>query len=98
MNTKQLVSVLSHKNKMSEQKVTELLQLTMSKMCDELVDGKVISVKGFGAFEVKKKNERVLVQPITGIKMLVPPKLVLSFKQSTILKDKLKGTYKNSPN
>ena len=40
--------------------------------------------------EVKKKNERVSVNPTTGIRMLVPPKLVLTYKPSSLLKEKLK--------
>ncbi len=41
--------------------------------------------------ETKKKMERVIVNPSTGQRMLVPPKLVLSFKPNQTWKDKLKG-------
>ena len=43
----------------------------------------------FGTFEVKKRMERILVNPNNGKKMLVPPKLVLNFKPVTGLKEKL---------
>ena len=42
-------------------------------------------------FETKKKMERVIVNPSTGQRMLVPPKLVLNFKPNQTWKDKLKG-------
>jgi DNA-binding protein HU-beta/integration host factor subunit alpha len=35
--------------------------------------------------------ERVIVNPGTGQRMLVPPKLVLNFKPNQTWKDKLKG-------
>ena len=44
-----------------------------------------------GTFEVKKKLERVLVNPATKQRMLVPPKMVVSFKPNTGLKDKVNG-------
>ena len=53
-------------------------------------DGDSVSLSGFGVLEVKKKNERVSVNPTTGKRMLVPPKLVLTYKPSSLLKDKLK--------
>jgi nucleoid DNA-binding protein len=39
---------------------------------------------------VKKKLERIVVNPSTKQRMMVPPKLVLSFKPSSAVKDKFK--------
>ena len=49
-----------------------------------------IAVPGFGTFEAKKKSERVTVNPASGKKMLVPPKIALTFKASALLKSKLR--------
>lgn len=49
-----------------------------------------VSIQGFGIFEPRKKLERITVNPVTGKKMLVPPKIVLSFKPATPIKNKLK--------
>ena len=43
-----------------------------------------------GLFEPKKKLERVVVNPSTGKRMLVPPKMILSFKPGSAIKTKLK--------
>lgn len=59
-------------------------------MTRQLEEENVISVQGFGTFEVKKKAERIAVSPTTKQRMLVPPKLVLAYKPSTLLKDKFK--------
>ena len=47
-------------------------------------------LEGFGSFEVKKKAERISINPASKQRMLVPPKLVLSYKPSNTLKDKFK--------
>ena len=62
----------------------------LSDMSRQLEEGNVISVQGFGTFEVKKKAERISVNPTTKQRMLVPPKLVLTYKPSSLLKDKFK--------
>ena len=62
----------------------------MYKRQQELEEGNVIAVQGFGSFEVKKKAERISINPASKQRMLVPPKLVLSYKPSNTLKDKFK--------
>ena len=59
-------------------------------MTQELQDGKTIAIQGFGIFEVKKKLERISVNPATQQRMLIPPKLVLTYKPSNTLKEKFK--------
>ena len=60
-------------------------------MGDAFQEDNSILVPNFGVFETKKKMERIMVNPATGQRMLVPPKLVLSFKPNQTWKDKLKG-------
>lgn len=50
----------------------------------------IIAIAGFGSFEVKKKMERVLINPQTKQRMLVPPKLSLTFKPTYSLKNEAK--------
>ena len=59
-------------------------------MSEDFEKGENVTISGFGTFEVKKRMERVLVNPTTGKKMLVPPKLVLGFKPSNSIKEQLK--------
>lgn len=68
-------------------KLVEALAGVLSTRCGELGS---VYVPGFGTFEPKKRNERVMVHPATGKRMLVPPKVVLGFKVSNVLKTKLK--------
>ena len=58
-------------------------------LADVLTEGTVLSVQSFGNFEVKKKLERVVVNPQTKERMLIPPKLSMSYKPSSLLKEKM---------
>lgn len=66
-----------------------MLQSLLEVMQKQWQEGDSVSITGFGLFEVKKKNERISVNPGTKKRVLIPPKLVLSFKPSVMLKDKL---------
>ena len=90
MNNKQFLTELSGKCQMSAEQAAEQIQTLIGVMENLWQNGDSVSLSGFGVLEVKKKNERVSVNPTTGVRMLVPPKLVLTYKPRSILKEKLK--------
>ena len=59
-------------------------------IAEKLDDDTQLAVQGFGTFEVKKKMERAVVNPANKQRKLIPPKLVLAFKPSPVLKEKMK--------
>ena len=91
MNNKEFISELSSRMGYSTNYTQRLVTNIVNNMGDSLMDGDTIQVPNFGTFEVKKKMERVMVNPSTGQRMLVPPKLVLGFKPSATWKDKIKN-------
>lgn len=90
MNNKEFISELSKRLGYTLKDTTQLLNSTVSVMTKQLQDGDTIAIQGFGTFEVKKKMERISVNPVTQQRMLVPPKLVLTYKPSNVLKGKFK--------
>ena len=55
-----------------------------------LQDNETVNISRLGTFEVKKRLERVIVNPGNGQRMLVPPKLVVNFRPVNSAKEKLK--------
>jgi len=90
MNHKELIASMAAKMNAPKSVVESLLDTTIGTCTELLGEGKTIGFQSFGNFEVRKKDERLSVHPATQIRTLVPPKLVVNFKQSNILKDKLK--------
>ncbi|MBO7138845.1 MAG: HU family DNA-binding protein [Bacteroidaceae bacterium] len=91
MNNKVFISDLASRTKYNSKEVSALVSATVSAIINELSEGNTIAISGFGSFEVKKKLERVLVNPTTKVRMLVPPKIVVNFKPNMSLKEKVKG-------
>lgn len=90
MNNKEFTSELSERLGYTVKDTSELIASVLGDMTQQLQEGNIIAIQGFGSFEVKKKAERISINPTTKQRMLVPPKLVLAYKPSVILKDKFK--------
>jgi DNA-binding protein HU-beta len=90
MNNKELIASMALKMNAPKSMVAVLLETTIATCTELLLEEKTIGFQSFGNFEVRKKEERLSVHPSTHIRTLIPPKLVVNFKQSNILKDKLK--------
>ena len=90
MNKKEFTSELAERLGYTIKDTSELMNSLLSSMTQELEEGNVIAIQGFGSFEVKKKAERISINPASKQRMLVPPKLVLSYRPSNTLKDKFK--------
>lgn len=88
MNNKEFITELSKRLDCSQKEATQLADATVTLIGQQLEEGKTVLVPGFGSFRVKKKMERVVVNPVTQQRLLIPPKLVLVYKSSHVLKNK----------
>ena len=73
MNNKEFILELSKKTGYSSKDVTQYVSSLLNIMSQELQDGNSVSIQGFGTFDVKKKMERISVNPVTHQRMLIPP-------------------------
>ena len=90
MNNKELVAELARSTGYSLSDTQRMITNVINAMSDGFQEGDTVAIPNFGTFEVKKKMERIMVNPSTQQRMLVPPKLVLGFKPSAAWKEKLK--------
>ena len=88
MNNKEFISELSKEMGLSASATTKLMGETIKIFEEHFEHNDVVNFSGFGTFEVKKKMERISVNPTSGKRYLIPPKLVLAVKPSNVLKDK----------
>lgn len=89
MNNKEFIAELSRRLGYTVKDAPSLMVALVAEMTDELEDENVIAIQNIGSFEVRKKQERVVVNPATQQRMLVPPKLVINFKPSASFKEKM---------
>ena len=69
---------------------TSTVDAIVALVTERLKENDQINISGFGVLEAKKRNERLSVNPKTGQRFLIPPKIVPAFRPSSKLKDKFK--------
>lgn len=90
MDNKKLNDRIAARLGLKKANVQNLQDGLIETLRNQLTQQNTIAVPGFGTFEAKKKNERVVTNPSNGKRLLLPPKITLSFKVSNVLKSKLK--------
>lgn len=90
MDNKTLIDNLSERLDKSRDEVSDLMESFGLVMADILKAGDIVAVPTVGNFETKLKPERIALHPSTGRKLLVPPKITINFKPSSLLKQKLR--------
>lgn len=90
MDNKTLIDNIAAECSMKRDEVQDLLSDFYDILARHCVEMDSLLVPGFGQFEPKKRKERLTVHPSSGKRLLVPPKLVVSFKPSAILKSKIR--------
>ena len=90
MNNKEFIATLSNQTDYSQEETQQLVKTVLAGMVNTFDTGDSLLISGFGTFEVKKRVERAMVNPATGQKMLIPPKLVLGFRPAASIKERLR--------
>ena len=91
MNNKDFITELADRTGYSAEETQRMVDLVIETMSDHFQEDENVQIPSFGTFEVKKKMERIMVNPSTGQRMLVPPKLVLNFKPNVSWKERVKS-------
>ncbi len=89
MDSKTLIDNLAKKLDLPQQTVATLIDGLSGCLADCAAEGAIVTLPGFGNFETRKRLERVAVHPASGKRLLVPPKIVLTFKASSTLKQRV---------
>ncbi len=90
MKSKEVIAELSERMGWTSKDITDVLAVMGSAIGTKLMEGDSINFPSLGQFEVRKKMERVSVNPTNGKRYLVPPKLVPVFKPANMIKGRLK--------
>ena len=91
MNNKEFAQRLVKKTGFSAKQITELQSALIDNVVEEVRQGNVVSLQGFGNFELKEKAARKMYNPTTQETVIIPARYTLGYKPSNTLKDKIKG-------
>ena len=96
MDNKIIIEILSKRLDLNKAEIGNLLEGLTQVVKERCLELDAVVIPGFGSLETKKRMERIAVHPSTGKRMLIPPKISVGFKQSALLKQKLKNLSKQT--
>ena len=74
---------------LSRNESAQLVERVLELMSDSLVEGEQVKISSFGTFSVRSKTARVGRNPKTGEEAPIPPRRVLTFRPSHLMKDRV---------
>ena len=86
-----LIEKVRDRNGLSKKKSSETVETLLKIVKSSLSSGEDVLISGFGKFCAKQKKERKGRNPATGGNMMLPPRKVVTFRCSGILRDKVNG-------
>ena len=88
MNNKEFINELSIQTGLSTKETASCSAALVATLSDTLAEEDSVTVAGCGPLEVKRKMERVIINPQTKQRMLVPPKIGVGFKPAQTQKER----------
>ncbi len=82
-----LINRISKQMDIPKQEAEEGVNLFFQTIKEAILKGEEIEIRGFGSFRFRKRTSRSGRNPRTGEPVKVPPKRVLYFKPSKLLKE-----------
>ncbi|MGB0735390.1 MAG: integration host factor subunit alpha [Paracoccaceae bacterium] len=74
---------------LSRNESADLVENVLNHVSDALVRGEQVKLSSFGTFSVRDKNARVGRNPKTGQEAPIPPRRVLTFRPSHLMKERV---------
>lgn len=91
MDHKTFLESLSQRVNAGKEETSEMIASLCQVLTEAALDGDSVTFPGFGSFEPRKRIERIALHPSTGKRMLIPPKITMTFRPSTLLKQKVRN-------
>ena len=89
MTTQDIIKILTGRLNLPQNEVKNQLLATLSTFRLEFGKQNGFSILGFGTFKVRKRNKRKSFNPFIDRYFILPPKMILSFRPSPILKENI---------
>jgi integration host factor subunit alpha len=89
MTKADLADLIHEKLSCQKKEAVELLDLTLEILKEAIATEGHVKISGFGNFVVRQKTDRTGRNPQTGDAITITSRKVLTFKPSTILKDRI---------
>jgi len=86
-----LISSIGNRLGISKSESSRLVESALETVKTSLSNGEDVLISGFGKFSVRRKAPRRGRNPATGEDLTLDPRTVITFKCSTVMRDRVNG-------
>lgn len=87
-----LVTDIANRTGLTQQKVFEVIQLTLDDITRHLAHGNQVVMRNFGTFQVRRTKKKIGRNPNQpGTDVVIPPRSVVKFKPGKEMKERVDG-------
>ena len=90
MDNRTFIDKIAERTGRTREEISELTESLRVIVAEAIKDGDIVAIPSVGTFEPKLRGDRITIHPSSGKKMLIPPKLTINFKPSSLLKQKIR--------
>lgn len=87
----QLAEAVYQEVGLSRSESAELVDAVLREIVESVAAQGTVKISSFGTFAVREKGRRIGRNPKTGEEVPIPPRKVLVFRASQVLKDRING-------
>jgi Bacterial nucleoid DNA-binding protein len=91
MDNKTFISRLAKRLNREQGQVAALTDGLLTAFREAATSLDSIAIPGFGTFKTEKTDEQISTDAVTGRRMLLPPKIEMTFRPSVVLRKKMKS-------
>ena len=89
MTKRDMVKAIAEKVGVLQGQAQEIVQGVIDGITETLVQEGRIELRNFGVFEVKRRKPRMARNPRTGEEVMVPSRLVVTFKPGRVMEERV---------
>ena len=90
----EIIETLSKRFNLTEPETKQAVNAIIDSMIDSLASGDRVEIRGFGSFEVRKREPRQAKNPKTGERINIEAQHLVHFKAGEPLRDKINAYFK----
>ncbi|MDE7116625.1 MAG: HU family DNA-binding protein [Muribaculaceae bacterium] len=90
MDNRTFIDKIAERTGRTREEISDLTESLRVIVAEAIKDGDIVAIPSVGTFETKLRGDRITIHPASGKKMLIPPKLTINFKPSSLLKQKIR--------
>ncbi len=89
MNNREIIANIANDTSMSKEEVEQFVESFSEVLIENIINNQIVDIQNIGHFELKKEEEKIIIDDKSGDRKLFPPRLKVEFVENPHLNIKI---------